>query len=137
MGLTDIKSRVQIDQLFTKISRNASATIQGTKTTGFDGQAFCVDVGTYTSGTGFTVTFQHRDGSEAWADIPHNQLQTSETLTSSGISLVEADEDTQIYVGYTGIKEEIGAVLTRVGDGVMVFGVVTVKGSPTQFPKNV
>lgn len=134
MGQRDIKSQIEVKQLFTKISRNATATIQGENVTEFRGHAFLIDVGAYTSGTGFDVTLQHRDGSGSWADIPHNQLDTSKTLTDSKISIVEADENSQIYVGYTGNKEQIGAVLTRVGDGVMVFGVSVVKGYPNRYP---
>lgn len=136
MGQRDVKSITEIKQLFTKISRNANATIQGENVTGFRGAAFCVDVGDHTSGTGFDITFQHRDGSDSWEDIPHNQLDSPKPLTDSKISIVEADEDSQLYVGYHGNKEQIGAVLTRVSDGVMVFGVVVVKGYPDRLPVN-
>lgn len=134
MGRSDVASKSRVTQLFTKISRNATATVQGTEVVGFDGQAFIVDVGAYTSGTGFDITFQHRDGTGSYVDIPHEQLDSPKALTDSKISIREADEDKQFYVTYTGSHKELGAVLTRVGDGIMVLGVSVLKGDKTQFP---
>ena len=136
MGKIDVKSRVQVDQLFTKISRNANASIQGVNVSGFDGQSFLIDVGTHTADD-FDVTLQHRDGDGDWEAIPHNQLDTTEDLTDSKVTVGEDQEDSQIYIGYTGIKEQIGAVLTRNDSAVIVFGVSVIKGSPKQFPVNV
>lgn len=136
MGHRDIKSQVGVKQLFTKISRNAAATIQGDNVTEFDAASFCIDIGAYTSGDGFDITLQHRDGDGAWVAIPHDQLDTDKVLTDSKLSIREADADSQVYVGYSGSKEQIGAVLTRVDDGIMVFGVMVVKGYPKRFPVN-
>jgi hypothetical protein len=134
MGRTDVASKTRVVQLFTKIDRNASATIQGTDVSRFDGQAFIIDAGAYTSGTGFDVTLQHRDGTGSWVDIPHNELDSPKTLTNSKFSVVEADADKQFYITYTGNKKELGAVLTREGSGVMVVGVSVLMGDRTQFP---
>lgn len=136
MGKRDVKSQTQVTQLFTKISRNSNATIEGDDVKGFRGAAILIDVGDHTSGDGFDITLQHRDSGGSWADIPHDQLDSPKDLDDSKISIREADEDSQIYVGYSGIKEEIGAVLTREGDGVMVFGVLVIKGYPNRFPVN-
>ena len=129
MGKIDIISSTAVTQLFTKIERSASATIIGTEVANFRGAGFVIDVGAYTSGTGYTVKFQHRDAAEAWADIPDEQL-----TINNDIAVVEADEDSQIYVGYLGSKEDIGAVLTRDGSGVLVIGVLVLKGAPVTNP---
>ena len=132
MGKRDIKAQVRVRQLFTKIERSANATIQGVNVSDFDGHAFLVDCGAHTSGTGYKVTLQHRDGSDSWADIPDAQLEGK----TNEFSVAVGDADSQIYVGYTGNKSQIGAVLTREGTGVMVVGVSVIEGYPGQFPVN-
>ena len=129
MGKIDLSNSLAVAQLFTKIDRNAAATIIGTDVSNYRGTAFVIDTGAHTSGTGFTVTFQHRDAAEAWANIPNDQL-----TINNGIALTVADINKQIYVGYTGSKEDVGAVLTRDGSGVMVVGVLVLKGAPVTQP---
>lgn len=131
MGRVDVASNVGYAQLIPKIDRSAAVTIAGTNVSEFHGACFVVDAGAYTSGGGYDVKFQHRDkNADAWADIPNAQLAGFD----NNIQIREADANTQKYVGYTGSKAQIGAVLSRVTTGVMVLGVSVIKGTPTVIP---
>lgn len=132
MGRVDIASNIGYFDLIPFADRSAAVTIVGADVSEFHGAAFVIEAGTYTSGTGYTVTLQHRDGSDAWADIPDDQLYGD--ATANDIAIVEADEDTKQYIGYSGNKEQIGALLTRDGTGVMEVGVVVIAGHPTVIP---
>lgn len=132
MGRADIANNAGLFNILPKIDRNAAATIVGANVSAFHGAAFVIDCGTHTSGTGFTVTFQHRDGSGAWANIPDAELYGDKT--ANAIALVVGDADKKYYVGYSGNREQIGAVLARDGSGVMVVGVSIVTGHPSTIP---
>ena len=132
MKVRDIKSQVQIAELFTTIQRTATATIQGTEVADFQSKMFVVKVGAHTADD-LTVTFQHRDAAEAWADIPDAQLDYT---GGNDIAIVAGLADSNIYVGYTGDKEDIGAVITDGGTGDAVVGVTVVKGHPEREPIN-
>jgi len=136
MKVRDIKSQVQIDELFTTIQRTATATIQGTEVADFQSKMFVVKVGAHTADD-LTVTFQHRDAAEAWADIADTDLDFSgQAVSSNDIAIVTGLADSNIYVGYTGDKEDIGAVITDGGTGDAVVGVTVVKGDPEREPIN-
>jgi hypothetical protein len=135
MGRADIANNVGLFNILPKIDRSAAATIVGADVSAFHGAAFVIDCGAHTSGTGYTVTFQHRDGSGAWANIPNDELYGDKT--ANNIALVVGDANKKYYVGYSGNKEQIGALLTRDGSGVMVVGVSIVGGHPTNIPPNV
>jgi hypothetical protein len=130
MGRRDVKSQVELSVLHTKAQYTETQSIQGTDVTDFHGACFVVDVGTH-SADDLTVTFQHRDGSDSWVDIPASDLDGD-----NDIAITSSEADTQIYVGYTGNKEDIGAVITDGGTGDAVVGVYVVKGYPSQFPAN-
>jgi hypothetical protein len=132
MGRADVANNVGLFNILPKIDRNAAATIVGANVSDFHGAAFVIDAGAHTSGTGFTVTLQHRDGTGSWADIPNGELYGDKT--ANNIELVVGDANKKYYVGYSGNKEQIGALLTRDGSGVMVVGVSIVTGHPTVIP---
>lgn len=126
MGRRDVKSQVELAVLHAKAQHTTTQTIQGTDVTEFHGATFVVDVGDWTADD-LTVTFQHRDAAEAWADIPAGDLDGD-----NDIAIVTGLADTQVYVGYTGNKEDIGAVITDGGTGDAVAGVYVVKGYPSR-----
>ncbi len=130
MGRRDVKSQVELAVLHAKAQVTATQTIQGTDVSQFHGATFVVDIGAHTADD-LTVTFQHRDAAEAWADIPAGDLDGSNDL-----AIVAGNADTQVYVGYTGNKEDIGAVITDGGTGDAVVGVYVVKGYPSRMPVN-
>jgi hypothetical protein len=132
MGRADVASNVGLFNVLPKIDRNATATIQGANVSEFHGAAFVIDCGAHTSGDGFDVKLQHRDGSGSWADIPATQLYGDKS--ANDIELRVADANKKFYIGYSGNKEQIGAVLTRAGSGVMVVGVSVVCGHPSVIP---
>lgn len=132
MKVRDIKSQVQVAELFTTIQRTATATIQGTEVADFQGKMFVVKVGTHTADD-LIVTFQHRDAAESWADIPDAQL---EYTGGNDIAIVAGLADSILYIGYTGDKEDIGAVITDSGTGDAVVGVEVIKGFPEREPIN-
>lgn len=128
MGRRDVKSQVELAVLHAKAQKTATATIQGADVSDFHGACFVVDIGDWTA-DGLTVTFQHRDGSDAWADIDNADLEGSD----NDIAVVTGLADSQIYVGYTGNKEDIGAVITDAATGDAVVGVYVIKGYPSRF----
>lgn len=132
MGRVDVANNVGLFNILPKIDRNANATIQGANVSEFHGAAFVIDAGAYTSGGGFDVKLQHRDGTGDWADIPDAELYGD--ATANDIEIREADANTKKYVGYSGNKEQIGAVLTRDTTGIMVLGVSVVTTTPTVMP---
>jgi hypothetical protein len=132
MGRADVASNVGLFNILPKIDRNATATIVGANVAEFHGACFVVDCGTHTSGGGFDVKLQHRDGSGAWDDIPDSQLYGDKS--ANNFTLRVADADKKYYVGYSGNKEQIGAVLTRDTTGIMVVGVSVVAGHPSVIP---
>lgn len=134
MGRVDVINNVAVFDVLPKIDRNATATIQGASVAGYHGAGFIIDCGAHTSGGGFDVKFQHRDGSDAWEDIPAGQLYGD--ATANDVEIRSADANTRKYVGYAGNKEQIGAVLTRDTTGIMVVGVKVVAGSPSVIPPN-
>jgi hypothetical protein len=131
MGRIDTANNVGLFNVLPKISRDANATIQGANVSEFHGAAFVIDAGDHTSGGGFDVKLQHRNGSGTWTDIPASQLAGVE---SNDIEIRVGDANKKVYVGYTGSAEQIGAVLTRVTTGIMVLGVSVVTSNPTTIP---
>lgn len=132
MGRRDVKSQVELTVLHTKAQYTSTQSIQSTDVTAFHGACFVVDVGTH-SADDLTVTFQHRDGSDSFVDIADADLDYSD---GNDIAITSSEADSQIYVGYTGNKEDIGAVITDGGTGDAVVGVYVVKGYPSQLPAN-
>lgn len=129
MGRTDVKSRNQLAVLIATIAVTSAQTIQGDDVSDFHGAAFCVDIGAHTS-DGNTVIFQHRDAGGDWADIPAGDLDGD-----NNIAIVAGLANSQVYVGYTGNKQEIGAKIDS-DTGSAVVGVYILKGDPSQFPVN-
>lgn len=134
MGAKDIKSNISVVQLFTKIQRTATATIQGTEVADYHGACFIVDVGTHTADD-LVITYQESDDNSTWSNIAEASLDQNGN-TAQSRSIVAADADTQIYVGYKGNKRYIGAVITDSGTGDAVVGVSVVKGFPKDLPDN-
>ena len=134
MGQRDIKSNISVVQLFTKIQRTATATIQGTEVAGFNGACFIVDVGTHTADD-LVITYQESDDNSTWSNIAEADLEQNGN-TAQSRSIVAGDADSQIYVGYLGNKRYIGAVITDSGTGDAVVGVSVVKGYPVVIPQN-
>lgn len=132
MKVRDMKSFSELAVLFATAQVTATQSIQGTEVADFGGKCFVVDVGTHTADD-LTVTFQHRDGSDSWADIPDAQLDYS---GGNDIAIVSSMADSKIYVGYTGNKEDIGAKITDGGTGDAVVGVYVLKGFPKNLPVN-
>lgn len=130
MGRRDVKSDVTLTVLHAKAQQTATQSIQSKNVTESHGACFVVDVGAHTADD-LTVTFQHRDGSDSYVDIPAADLDGN-----NDIAITASEENSQIYVGYTGNKEDIGAVITDGGTGDAVVGVYTVEAYPTQFPVN-
>lgn len=130
MGKRDLKSQVKMTVLHEKVQVTTTQTIQSVNTNGFDGQLLVVDVGTHTA-DGLTVTFQHRDGSDSFVDVPASSLDGN-----NDIAITSSEADSQIYVGYTGNKEDLGAVITDGGLGDAVVGVYALQGYPKQIPVN-
>lgn len=129
MGRTDVKSRNQLAVLLATAAVTAAQTIQGDDVSDFRGVAFCVDVGAHTA-DGNTVVFQHRDAGGDWEDIPDGDLDGN-----NNIAIVAGHADSQVYVGYTGNKQEIGAKIDS-ASGSAVVGVYVLKGGASQFPVN-
>ncbi|MEM7298234.1 MAG: hypothetical protein AAF391_08215 [Bacteroidota bacterium] len=134
MGAVDIKSKVNVVQLFNKIQRTATASIQGTEVADYHGACFVVDVGTHTADD-LVVTYQESDDNSTWSNIAETDLEQNGN-TAQSRSIVAGDADSQVYVGYKGNKRYIGAVITDSGTGDAVVGVLVVKGSPKSAPAN-
>lgn len=131
MGRRDVKSRVQLAVLAaTAAVTGGSVAVSGTDVSDFHGAAFAIDLGDHTE-DGLTVTLQHRDGSDDWEDIPAGELDGE-----NDVALTDAIANSQIYVGYTGNKQEIGAKIDDAGSGNAEVGVYVLKGHPSQFPVN-
>lgn len=130
MGRRDVKSQVELSVLHAKAATTATKAIQGTNVRDFHGACFVVDIGAHTTDD-LTVTFQHRDGTDAWADVPSGNLDGA-----NDIAIVTGLANSQVYVGYTGNKEQVGAVITDADSGSAVVGVYVVKGYPSRFPVN-
>jgi hypothetical protein len=130
MGSIDLKSRNQVVQLFTKIQRTSTATIQGTEVADFKGAMFVIDVGTWTAND-LTVTFQDSDDNSTWADIATASLDGDQNL-----AIVTGHANTVRYTGYKGNKRYIGAKITDAANGDAFVGVLVVKGSPKDIPAN-
>lgn len=130
MGAIDLKSTTQIDQLFTKIQRTATATIVGTDVSGFHSSMFVIDIGAWTA-DGLSVKFQDSDDNSTWADIATTLLDGDQNL-----SIVTGIASTKRYTGYKGNKKYIGAVITDAGSGDAVVGVVVVKGNSKELAVN-
>jgi uncharacterized protein (UPF0261 family) len=131
MGKKDLRANIKMTTLFTKIQRTATATIQGTDVTQYDGACFVIAVGTHTADD-LEVKFQERDAAGSWTDIANADLEGSD----NDRAIVAGDADSEIYVGYLGNKEDIGAVITDTGTGDAVVGVHVIKGYPKQIPAN-
>lgn len=134
MGKIDLKSKVEVVQLFTKIARTATATIQGTEVADYHGACFIVDVGAHTADD-LVVTYQESDDNSTWSNIAESNLEQNGN-TAQSRSIVAGDADSQIYVGYKGNKRYIGAVITDSGTGNAVVGVMVAKGEPKVSPVN-
>lgn len=130
MGRRDVKSQVTLSVLHAKAQYTSTQTIQSKNVTESHGACFVVDIGTHNADD-LTVTFQHRDGSDSFVDIPAGDLDGD-----NNIAIVSGNADSQVYVGYTGNKEDIGAVITDGGTGDATVGVYTVEAYPSQFPVN-
>lgn len=130
MGSIDLKSKIQTVQLFTKIQRTATATIQGTDVSGFHGAMFVIDIGAWTAND-LTVTFQDSDDNSTWADIATASLDGDQNL-----AIVTGIASTVRYTGYKGNKKYIGAKITDAASGDAVVGVLVVKGNSKELPVN-
>lgn len=130
MGARDVKSNIKVAQLFTKIQRTASATIQGTEVADFGGACFVVDIGAH-SADDMSITFQESDDNSSWSNIAAANLDGDQSL-----EIVAAHANTVRYTGYKGNKKYIGAIITDGGTGDAVFGVSVVAAYPTVGPKN-
>lgn len=130
MGRRDVKSQVEFVVLHTKAQYTSTQSIQDTNLEGFHGAAAVADIGAHTADD-LTVTLQHRDGTDSWVDVPDSDLDGTNDK-----AIVAADANTQVYWGYTGNKEQLGAVITDGGSGDAVVGVYVIKGYPSQIPVN-
>lgn len=130
MGMIDAKSKIAVAQLFTKIQRTATATIQGTEVADWLGAVFVVDIGTF-SANDLEVTFQESDDNSTWSDIATADLDGDQDL-----AIVTGLANTVRYTGYKGRKRYIGAVITDTGTGDAVVGVSVVKAFPRIMPAN-
>lgn len=130
MGKRDLKENVKFKVLHEKVQVTATQSIVSDNTNGFDGQLLVVDVGTH-SADDLTVTFQHRDGSDSFADIADSDL-----TRANDIAITSSEADSTIYVGYSGNKEDVGAVITDGGTGDAVVGVYLIQGYPSRVPVN-
>lgn len=131
MGRRDVKSQVELAVLHATANVTSTQSIESTDVTEFHGACFVVDVGDHNADD-LIVTFQHRDGSDSFEDIDNSDLEGSD----NDIAITSDEDGTQIYVGYTGNKEDIGAVITDDGTGDADVGVYVVKGFPSRFPVN-
>lgn len=127
MGKIDVKSKIDTVQLFTKIQRTASATIQGTEVADYLGSCFVIDIEAHTADD-MSVTFQESDDNSAWTNIAAADLDGDQSL-----AIVAGLAGTIRKTGYKGNKRYIGAIITDGGTGDAVFGVSVVKG----FPKDI
>lgn len=134
MSNRDVKSTSGLAVLHSKVATTATQSIQGTVITGWDGASFIIDVGAHTADD-LVITYQEKDTSGSWTNIAEADLKGNDA-TQQSRSIVAADANTQIWVGYTGRKDNIGVVITDSGTGSAVLGAYVVKGFPTQFPKN-
>lgn len=135
MGAIDLKSNVGFALLHAQAAVTATQAVQGTEVAEYRGACFVVEVGAHTADD-LTVTFQHRDGSDAYADIPDSELDFDGNVSSNGFAVVAGLADTQIVVGYRGNKEDIGVVITDTGTGSAVVGAYVLKGYPKRIPAN-
>lgn len=133
MGSRDLKSNVSMTVLHAKAATTATQSIQGKDITGFNGACFVIDVGTHTADD-LVVTYQEKDTGGSWANIAEADLEGSGTVQSR--SIVAGDDSTQIYVGYKGIKNNIGVVITDSGTGSAVIGAYALAGYPGDIPQN-
>ncbi len=129
MGQRDIKANVKEIQLFTKIARSATATIQGVDVSEFGGAMFALDVGAWTADD-LTVTFQESDDNSAWTDIADKDLDGSD----NDVEIVTGIASAIIYANYRGIKKYIGAKITDGGTGDAIVGVLAIMGFPKDIP---
>ena len=134
MANKDLKSNVKITVLHAKAAVTATQTIQGMDITGFKAAMLVVDVGTHTADD-LVVTYQEKDTGGAWANIAEADLEGNDSTVQSR-ALVAADDSSQIYVGYKGIKNNIGVVITDSGTGSVVVGAYAVAGEPDVIPQN-
>lgn len=129
MGRFDILAGYDLTVLHEKQAYTSTESIQGTDVADYHGAGFIVDAGAWTDGT-FTLKFQHRDGTDSWADIPDSDLDGSEPVIDG-----DADDAQQYKIGYTGTKEQIGAVITVTGSPSTgaILGVYCLKGRKSQY----
>lgn len=132
MKVRDMKSFSELAVLIPKAQQTANVAVAGTEVADFGGKCFVLDIGTHTA-DGIQVTLQHRDGADAYADIPDAQLDYS---GGNDIDIVAAMDSTQIYIGYTGNKEDLGIKITDTGTGDAVVGGYVIKGFPKKLPVN-
>lgn len=135
MGAIDLKSNVGFALLHAKAQVTATQAVQGSEVADFRGACFVIEVGDHTADD-LTVTLQHRDGSDSYADISDSELDFDDNVSSNGIEIVAGLADTQIVVGYRGNKEDIGVVITDTGTGDAVVGAYVLKGYPRRIPAN-
>jgi hypothetical protein len=134
MGVRDIKSNVKLTVLHAKAAVTTTQSIQGMDVGGFKGACFVIDVGAHTADD-LIVTYQEKDTGGSWANIAEADLEQNGN-TAQSRALVAGDADTQIYVGYTGLKDNIGVVITDSGTGSVVVGAYVVAGYPDDMPQN-
>lgn len=102
--LRDLKSHLKSRQSIPPAAARTASTT-GSEVKINDDSAVCAEiiVGTVTDGI-FTPKLQHRDGSDAWEDVPSDQLEGSFAAIASNVNQL---------VGYKGIKEGLRVVLTQ------------------------
>jgi|TARA_R110000822_G_scaffold80191_2_gene191269 hypothetical protein len=132
-GILDIKSRVKVGFLHPTVATTATQTIQGLDITGWKSAMLVVEVGAH-SADDLVVTYQEKDTGGSWANIAESDLDGVGTVQSRAI--VAGDADTVIYIGYKGIKNNVGVVITDSGTGSVVIGAIAVAGNPDEIPQN-
>lgn len=131
MGKRDLRENIQMKVLHEKKQYTANESVVSANTNGFDGQTLVIDVGTH-SADDLDIVIQHRDGSDSFADVADSDLEGYD----NDISITSSEENTTLYVGYSGLKEDLGAKISDTGSGDAVVGVYLVQGYPKQFPVN-
>lgn len=134
MASLDLKSKIKSTLLHPYVATTATQTIQGMDISGFKSAVFVVDVGTHTADD-LVVTYQEKDTGGSWANIAESDLEGNDSTVQSR-AIVAADDSTQIVVGYKGIKNNIGVVITDSGTGSAVIGASVIAGDPKEIPQN-
>jgi len=127
MGKMDIANKAKVVQLFTKIQRTATATIQGTEVADYQAAMWVIDIGTWTAND-LTVTLQESDDNATWTDVAAANLYGD--LTANDLAIVTGLANTAAHVGYKGNKRYIGAKITDAASGDAVVGVSVVMAFP-------